>query len=465
KHDSDENDSKNDSDKNGIDKHGTDTQWLNNFNSFVNNILQKLDKRNPQTGEDITFENGFTCMVIRFSCEDKPEFSHDKSLIKTLEYVLNTAILEQNGIWQWLSESTLIVAIWSSPEQAEDILGDLVKFINIALKIPCHSGAAVFPFMDFPPETIPCNAVKALDHSAFFAHGNLIFFDDVTQNIYGDRLYQLGRTEDAAKEYEKGLEIKSDNLNLLNSLGVCYSLMNHLVPARSQFKKAIELHIKADDNKFMLLYNIALICNLMDDLENGVNYIKQATAMNSSFFDAELTAGVLLLKAHSTDESRLHLENAVRLNPASAVAHRILGEVYLKMSLPAKAVHEYTQAIKLNPGDACAMSGLARAFEIQNKNLDIALNLALNSLLVATDNPYFRIRLARIYLKKGKYDLADIEFSRAKQKLKENAYCDSEVISYLEDLSILDMNMDNPELENLFKYNNVSQTEFKKRSA
>lgn len=492
----------------------TDDQLVIQFNEFIRKIVLKLDETClPENGDKIS-DTRFTCAVIRLISNESvsSEFCHDKDQIQNVIDAINTAVTEKNGIWQHLFESVFIIAIWGDAEPAKDVLSELVRRVNADFRIECHAGAAIFPFMDFLPNEVVCNSVKALDHAAFFAPGTLTFFDDVTQNIYGDLLYQLGKIDLAAKEYEKGLEIKKDNLNLLNSLGVCYSLVNRLELARDQFKKAIILGESSqlkkekilkysdedqdsnqqslsepdpafelptgpsqpgdtDDSAFMLMYNAALICNLMDDLENGIVYIKRATALNSHFFEAELTAGILFLKAGITGESELHLKNAIALNPQSGMAHRILGELYLQNDLPQKAANEYTKSIKLNPMDACSISGLARAFEIQNKNLDIALDLALQSLAIAPDNPYFRIRLAKIYMKKGQYDFAEVEFSTADKYLKDTEpqkdgddklplFADS-----ADNSAIPKTTVDNPEIDSVFQCDDEKETTLKKKSA
>ncbi|MEA1969557.1 MAG: hypothetical protein U9N77_15230, partial [Thermodesulfobacteriota bacterium] len=82
---------------------------------------------------------------------------------------------------------------------------------------------------------------------------------------------------------------------------------------------------------------------------------------------------------------------------------------------PEKAETEYRKAVKLNPSDAGALSGLALTYEIQNSNLDIALTFAKESIMIEPDNPLFRSRLGNIYVKQNRNDLADIEFKKAKE--------------------------------------------------
>ncbi|MBF0241648.1 MAG: hypothetical protein HQK64_04125 [Desulfamplus sp.] len=449
-----------------------------NFKEFTDKIFEQIGSR------------AFVCFVVKF----------ESAIQKELQSQLNFESKYGFNLWQCLSESTLIVAILERDLALADAqILDLINFADSTLKIKSHAGRAIYPFLSFDEFEVMCNAVKALDHASFFEHGTLQFFDDVTQNIYGDRLYQLGMVDKAADEYKIGLKIKCDNLNLLNSLGVCYSLIGQLKLAKEQFERAIayqrfieyqncDCDSYVDEFLFMLFYNAALTCDLTGDIKNGIEYIKEATAMGQQLFEVELTAGILMLKAGIkdgvlidsalTDKALAHIQNAIKINPNSAVAHRILGEFYLQSKMPSKAVNEYKMALKLNPYDAIAMSGLARTFEIQNKNLDIALSLALNSLSIAPDNHLFRTRLAKIYLKKGKYEFADIEFSKAEQQFKESILhlnrgdCDKNSVnsSDLADggLNLSEIVKDSDDTESLFDYDGDDKSEeevFDKKSA
>ncbi len=509
-----------------IENSQSNNQVATQFNSFVKDILQQIEQNALSKKMDDIKTHRFLCSVIKLeypSTDNQNSYktasinSHDNSQMEknnhrssknqkeTLVHAINTAVTSEDGLWQWLSESTLITLIWGDTARAEETIKDLIRFADTTLKIKSHAGAALFPFLDFSPTMVICNAIKALDHAAFFAPGTLTFFDDVTQNIYGDRLYQLGKVGDAAREYKQGLEIREDNLNLINSLGVCYSLTNRLELAKEQFEKAVCIYkssksqkenfiktvcntneisdtkinknddFEADDNQFMIFYNAALTCNLVGDIEKGVEYIKQITTMQKDFFEAELTAGILFLKSDIKDDALIHLNKALKLKPDSAIVHRILGELYLRINLPVKAANEYKQAIKINPYDACSISGLAKVFEIQNKNLDIALTLAHHSLAITPDNPYFRACLGKIYLKKGLYDFAYIEFSKAYMQLKasEDYYKkdgSSDVEPLIFDSSEVEVdlrtsNQDSMEMNKFFEYEDSTANDLKKRSA
>jgi len=72
------------------------------------------------------------------------------------------------------------------------------------------------------------------------------------------------------------------------------------------------------------------------------------------------------------------------------------GEIYLKDNLYEKADKEFNKAIKINPQDAISLSGYAKSMELQNKNLNIALSFAQNSMNLEPDNKLFKKRFKTI---------------------------------------------------------------------
>ena len=271
--------------------------------------------------------------------------------------------------------------------------------------IECPDGAHLKKMID--------HAIIAYDHAAFFGPGAVTLFDDVSLNIFGDRLYRYGEIKKAADAYREGLDRNPENTNLLNSLGVCHSVMNQLDTARNLFERAIRLS-PSDD---VVLYNTGLTYHLLNNPKTAIHYLQQALLHNEALYDAQLTLGIVFINAQRQNEAWPHLERAIALNPRSGLPHRILGDLLLERKALEQAIKSFTQAIHCNPDDAYALSGLAQSYEIKNSNLDIAADLAHQSLLIQPDNPHFRVRLAKIYMKQGKFNDADIEFSKAEKTL------------------------------------------------
>ncbi len=360
-------------------------------------------------------EHPFTCAAIKFFCDDILQTDMETILREYLERfaVAGTSKTDsesrESHQWKILKDNIVIFAMEGAYETLSQKLNALQNALSIRFECPVSAGYAGFPCLGFLPCQTMGNALKAFDHAAFFKPGRQILFNDVTLNISGDRLYQMGMFQDAVNDYQNGLKINPDNINLMNSLGVCFSIMNQIGMARQTFEKAL----KIDGTDVMAVYNAGLVCDFMDDSENAVKYLKQASRLNNQIYEVELTSGIFMFKAGLFQDAKKHLKKALTLNTDSTMAPRILGEIYLKTAMPQKAESYYKTAIKGNPRDAAALSGLARAYEIQNKNLDIALDLANHSLLIAPDNPIFRMRIGKIYLKKGLYDTAGKEFAKA----------------------------------------------------
>lgn len=370
----------------------------NSFKSFMDKIEAAGISTQP-----------FSCVVMKCFSQSILEKDINPIISNSFSSISNHGKNVEKNIWAFPASNTFILAAKGNNKTIDKWIDAVQQNLSKRLKCPVSSGKATFPYFDFSWKQTIENAVKAFDHAAFFKPGKTILFNDVSLNISGDRQYQMNRLENAVNEYKNGLKLNPVNINLINSLGVCFSIMNHLELAREAFENALAI----DRTDIMATYNAGLTCDFMNDLSSAVEYLKKASALNNGIYEIELTAGIIMFKADLFTDALKHFKKASTLNAESTMALRMLGEIYLRTAMPHKAAPWYKKAIKGNPRDAAALSGLARAYEIQNKNLDIALDLAAHSLVLAPDNPIFRSRIGKIYLKKGLYDTAGKEFIKA----------------------------------------------------
>ena len=334
----------------------------------------------------------FTCIVVNQAlCKDKLSPSLIDSLVKPA-----------HGLMEIIDNHYMVIALGDKTTQ--DSVLDIVKTAIV--------GKAVFPFMDFSRKETFYNAVKAVDHAGFLGPGTQIDFNDVSLNISGDRLYQCGFMDEAAKEYKKGLAINSDNINLMNSLGVCHGINNDPEQAKLIFEQAL----KKDPEEVMVIYNIGLVCNIMKQSREALFYLQKASSLNNSIFEVELTTGNLLIKQERFEEAVTHLSRAKELNTRAGIPYRLLGEHFLNAKKIDMAIAEFKQAIKLNPMDAISLSGLSHGFYLKGKNLKIAITLAKESIMINPSMQLFRSRLGKLYLQTGQKDLARIQFDMAATK-------------------------------------------------
>ncbi len=351
--------------------------------------IERFEKRLKET--KIPGEH-FLCAAIQISpkiCDTALEKANT-----TFEQTFNLLLDHGRGIWESLDERSFILAFWdyNDKNKASSLMVSLKEKLSAALDTDILIGVAHYPFHDFAKDRIPKNALKAIDHAAFFGPDTLIHFDAVSLNISGDRFYHLNQFALAQEDYTKGLEIKPDDINLINSLGVCRAVLGDL----DQAKKEFECAAKINSNEAMVIYNIGLLHRINDEIDTAIAYLRKAHGIDDSIFEIELLLGHLLHTKKQPQQALPHLEAAIRLNPDSGDAHRMKGEILLAQDKPDKAAGEFNRAIKLNPMDAVSLSGYAQCLELQEKNLPIALSFAKNSLAMEPDNPLFKQRLDMI---------------------------------------------------------------------
>ena len=381
--------------------------------SFVSDLLLREHAFREAFAQKLTkaseFEKKpFLCAVIRLL---PPPVPAKRGSISPAETRLGELLSDKEGFWGRIKDDVYVMVLWNHPPKTkENRLLRLQDKLEKALDLKVSLGMSNYPHkINCTPKETFHNAIMALDHASFFDPGTAIIFDEVSLNIWGDRLYQLGRITDAIHQYKKGLELAPSNINLINSLGVCHGIMNRFDLAMQQFQKVMAM----EPCEVMARYNMGLACYLLGDLKTGLAHIQQASSMNSTFFEVELTLGNLFLENNKFEKAQTHLERSKELKPDSHLPYRFLGDFFLTNNRPEKAVPIFSKAIRLNSSDGVSLSGLARAYELQEINMEIALTFAEQSVALDPENHLFLERLGRIYKRQGLHQEAGEAFERA----------------------------------------------------
>ncbi len=337
-------------------------------------------------------KTGFVCAAIqvdRAASEQTREKARD-----IFEACFHSVLDKKRGIWESLNPTAFVLVFWDydNRKKAMDLLESLKNKISQALAAELTVGVAWFPFHDFLCSQVFANALKAIDHAAFFGPGHMKHFDGISLNISGDRLYHLGQYGAAIREYEKGLLLEPGNINLMNSLGVCFGVTGDLEKARQSFTDALEINPR----EIMVIYNLGLVHQILENTDKAVFFLQKAHGIDKHVFEVELLLGHLLFKAGKCDQALPHLETASRLNPESGLAFRTLGEIFLDRQEMEKAGVAFNSAVKLKPADGIALSGYALAMARRNRNLKIALTFAKKSVALEPENTIFQERLEQV---------------------------------------------------------------------
>jgi tetratricopeptide (TPR) repeat protein len=334
----------------------------------------------------------------------------DIDLLADVAKAIDAICKNQNGLWGQLDHDTFGCFFPGKNQTSPLKLADKIKNRLSELRNETVSiGIASFPTINFNKDQIIDNARKALDHAVFFGSDSTVLFDSVSLNISGDTLYQKGDIHGAIKEFNAALMLDSSNVNVHNSLGVCYGVLGDYEKALEEFEEAIRL----DPEEAMALYNAGLVNMLTDNSDKALEYFFAADRKESNIFDVAFQTGRLYLKMGKPEQGKKSLEKAIKLNPESGLALRYLGECCAAMNLTDEAVSIYKKVLRQNPNDAESLSALGYLFDLQGENPEITTIFCQQSVDIAPENGLFRYRLGNLYLKRNQLEDALEQFQKA----------------------------------------------------
>jgi tetratricopeptide (TPR) repeat protein len=368
-------------------------------NAFIQEAMQRLEP-----------VESFCALLIRI--DETPDGTYAEEVMIALANAVDGLCRETSGIWG-LWRGFLLGCFLPNKNQKAGLnaAGTIRKRLAASRAETISEGVAVYPTLSYEKQQILENAQKALDHAEFFGPGACVAFDAVSLNISGDKAYQNGDIEGAIQEFRLALAMDGRNVNVHNSLGVCYGIQDQLDRALDEFQTAIAL----DPKESLAVYNAGYVYFLKKAYAKALDFFLAAAKMDPDVFEIALQTGRVYLELDHPETARNHLERATRLNPKSAPAFRIIGDCDTKLSRPSDAVTAYKTALKLNPEDALALSALGYLYEMQGKNADIALMFCRQSVDIAPEDGLLRHRLGSLYLNRGLYEEALKELQRAEE--------------------------------------------------
>ncbi len=293
---------------------------------------------------------------------------------------------------------------------------EIQERVTILAEETVSIGVAVYPFWPFEKKAILANAQKALDHAAFLGPNTVTPFDAVSLNISADKLYQYGDIDGAIKEFKKALAVDPKNVNVLNSLGVCYGVRGELEPALEAFETAIHL----DETDVMARYNLGLASLKKGNREKALGFFLEASKLDGKLPEVAAQIGLCYRDMGQSDLALEYLEKAVQSRPKGAHIYQALGDCYIEKEMLQDAAKAYEKAIKNCPRDAKSLSTLGHLYGILGENLEIAITFCRESVAIEPENGRYRLRLGELCLENGHYEEAMEQLTLA-AKLGEDA--------------------------------------------
>ncbi|MCL2028867.1 MAG: tetratricopeptide repeat protein [Deltaproteobacteria bacterium] len=247
------------------------------------------------------------------------------------------------------------------------------------------------------------DARKALDEAAFAGSGQVSVFGPMALNISGDRLFEGGDLSGALKEYERGLALAPDHLNLLNSLGVCQGRLGRTREALATFQKIAGL----DPENMMAHYNLGYTQLLAGRLPEAEAALARAAELAPDNFEPLFHLGRVALELGHLDKALPALKKAGEVGENRPGVSRLLGEALLLAHDHQGALAAFKKAVKTTPNDAYALSVLGALFVDLSGDLPVARSLFQRSVELDPTNSLYRQRLGRLLFNLGDFNGAE----------------------------------------------------------
>lgn len=328
---------------------------------------------------------------------------------KLLYELLRNELPDDVLIGRFSNESLIVFIPDVKNDEAHELCLALRDGIKSGMRQTASFGAAVFPCGPFQRPDMVVNAQKALEHASFFGPASVAVFDSVSMNISGDKLFESGDWQGAISEYKQGLELNPEDLNLLNSLGVCYGYLNNVDDALSTFSRVIEI----DPDNLMAHFNIGFALAAANRPEDALENFRKASAADPENFDVLFQIGKINLELDRVDDALESFEKAAALKNKKPIIYRYLGQTLLKAEKSAEAIDAFKAAVRNDPEDAPSLSQLGVLFLQGERDTDIALSLIRQAVEQDQTNSLFRQRLARALTAAGSLEQAVEEYEQA----------------------------------------------------
>ena len=281
--------------------------------------------------------------------------------------------------------------------------------ISSRLRQTASFGLAVYPCGPYAPEDTLTNAQKALEHASFLGPASVAAFDSISLNISGDKLFEAGDLDGAILEYNQALKLNPDDLNVLNSLGVCYGYQKRPDLGLETFDRVLE----KDPGNLMALYNRGFAYAMDGRPEEALESFRRAAEIEGEDFDVLFQIGKTALDLDLLNEALSSLTRASELESARPIVFRYLGQALVRAGSPEEAEDAFKAAVRHDPEDAPSLSQLGVLFMDRGSDLEVALSLTRQSVELDQTNGLFRQRLARALALIGDLEAAESEYKRA----------------------------------------------------
>ena len=276
----------------------------------------------------------------------------------------------------------------------EALLADMSERLGLT----AGAGIALHPHLDFRKSDAPENCRKALEYALLLPKPHVGMLDSLALNISADKLYSLGDTFGAVREYHQALLADRGNGMAWNSLGICVAGLGRHAEAETHFREA--LACDADDP--MALYNLGYVLQITGRQDEAKAMYDACLLHAPEHLFALIRLGQLAEAGGDVQKAEGLYERAAALPDGKGPTCRHFARLRKAEGKQDEARELLHEALIHDPQDALALHLLAGLYLDAGEDPDMAASLARQSLSLRPDVKPAWLELARALEAQGK---------------------------------------------------------------
>ena len=197
-------------------------------------------------------------------------------------------------------------------------------------------------------ETVP---VKVLSSVAIIALLSFYAMITIARNL---------DWKDSLTLWSKTVITSPDSSIAHGSLGRAYQDLGRLEEAIREYKKAIEIF----PNNYKAYYNLGVIYDRQGALKEAVANYKRTIAINPAFIDAQFNLGNIYHNQGLLEEAIQQYRKVTELDPTDFEARNNLGVAYARQGKLDKAIAQWEKVLEIEPQNKSAGENIYKAKEM-----------------------------------------------------------------------------------------------------
>lgn len=242
------------------------------------------------------------------------------------------------------------------------------------------------------------NVVQQQGGDSCIAHSNLA---NAYQNV--------GRPEDALREYDEAIFIEPSSATPHNGKGVVLAARNLNEAAEAEFKTAVSLEPSND----LAHFNLWLLYDRLGRRDDAVHEMQEATRLNPANPAYDNFIGISYGYQNRHDLAVPSFQKALAADPNNADYLANLATAYQHLGRYDRAIHLYLLAIHINPTDPVYRLNLGNTYLLNGMNPKAIETLHQAENLMHNDKSIFK-KLGEAYQKIGDLKNSSKYFNLAK---------------------------------------------------